>query len=320
MTELITKKWNQIGWLQTDQAADELAFQRVIRLCQDSQARLAILNTLEEMPDRLHTLIASLGFSLSAYSEHEAKQESLDKTLEVAANSQVAAHCHTVRGRPLEGILQQVVTHGYDLLMKSAQSSYGIRHVLLGHLDRQLIRKCPCPVWIEKPATRSSHDRILAAVDPAPFADVIEHNQLNVDVLRWASYLAEIEHAQLDVVHVWPFHHERRLHGRGGFSDSEVAGVGAEIRRRHETALNDLIEPFRSKIQRVHLLKGDAAEEISRLAARQSFDVVVMGTVCRSGIQGLLIGNTAETVLDQIDCSVVALKPPGFVSPVGISQ
>jgi nucleotide-binding universal stress UspA family protein len=41
-----------------------------------------------------------------------------------------------------------------------------------------------------------------------------------------------------------------------------------------------------------------------------------MGTVARTGINGLLMGNTAEMILTQIDCSVLAVKPQGFVSPV----
>jgi nucleotide-binding universal stress UspA family protein len=45
-----------------------------------------------------------------------------------------------------------------------------------------------------------------------------------------------------------------------------------------------------------------------------------MGTVARIGIPGLLIGNTAETILDQLDCSVLAVKPPGFVSPVALDE
>ena len=45
-----------------------------------------------------------------------------------------------------------------------------------------------------------------------------------------------------------------------------------------------------------------------------------MGTVARTGIPGLLIGNTAETILQRVDCSVLAVKPDGFVSPVGLDE
>jgi nucleotide-binding universal stress UspA family protein len=43
-----------------------------------------------------------------------------------------------------------------------------------------------------------------------------------------------------------------------------------------------------------------------------------MGTLGRTGISGLIIGNTAEAILDQLTCSVLAIKPPGFISPVTV--
>ena len=46
------------------------------------------------------------------------------------------------------------------------------------------------------------------------------------------------------------------------------------------------------------------------------FKNMVMGTVCRTGVAGFFIGNTAENVLHQVNCSVLAVKPQGFVSPV----
>lgn len=48
----------------------------------------------------------------------------------------------------------------------------------------------------------------------------------------------------------------------------------------------------------------------------QAADLIVIGTVGRSGIQGLLLGNTAEKVLDTCDCSIFTVKPDGFVSPI----
>lgn len=65
-----------------------------------------------------------------------------------------------------------------------------------------------------------------------------------------------------------------------------------------------------------HLLKGAARKEIPALAKRLAIDCIVMGTVARTGIRGFIMGNTAETILEQIDCSVLAIKPPGFVTPV----
>ena len=45
-------------------------------------------------------------------------------------------------------------------------------------------------------------------------------------------------------------------------------------------------------------------------------DLLVMGTVSRTGVAGLLVGNTAERLLDRVECSLLTIKPEGFVSPI----
>jgi len=62
--------------------------------------------------------------------------------------------------------------------------------------------------------------------------------------------------------------------------------------------------------------QGKPALAISRLASEKQIDLLVMGTVCRTGIRGFFIGNTAEGVLRRVDCSLLTVKPKGFVSPI----
>ena len=66
--------------------------------------------------------------------------------------------------------------------------------------------------------------------------------------------------------------------------------------------------------------KGSARKEIPELARRLQVDCIVMGTVARTGVPGFFMGNTAETILDQLECSVLAIKPPGFVTPVTLDE
>ena len=70
----------------------------------------------------------------------------------------------------------------------------------------------------------------------------------------------------------------------------------------------------------VHLLKGDAEVVIPRFVQKERSDLVVMGTVARSGVAGLVMGNTAETILRHIGCSVLAIKPAGFVSQISVEE
>lgn len=59
-----------------------------------------------------------------------------------------------------------------------------------------------------------------------------------------------------------------------------------------------------------------ARDVVPAVAQELNADLVVMGTVSRTGIPGLLIGNTAEVILNNLECSVLAVKPSGFVTPV----
>ncbi len=67
-----------------------------------------------------------------------------------------------------------------------------------------------------------------------------------------------------------------------------------------------------------HLVRGWACKEIPALTKRIDVDLVVMGTICRSGVPGFIMGNTAEMILNQVDCSVLAVKPLSFVTPVTV--
>lgn len=64
------------------------------------------------------------------------------------------------------------------------------------------------------------------------------------------------------------------------------------------------------------LVKGQAEIALGEIIAKKKPDIVVMGTVARTGLPGLLIGNTAENVLRRIKCSILAVKLRGFISPV----
>ena len=74
------------------------------------------------------------------------------------------------------------------------------------------------------------------------------------------------------------------------------------------------------KKPKVHLIKGDPSTVIPRVAKSQKIDLIVMGTVCRTGLPGLIIGNTAESILNQVNCSVLTVKPRGFVTTVTLED
>lgn len=71
--------------------------------------------------------------------------------------------------------------------------------------------------------------------------------------------------------------------------------------------------------QNVTLVKASATGAIIELSEEINADLIVMGTVGRTGIPGLFIGNTAEEVLQTTKASVLAVEPRNFESPVTTS-
>ncbi len=71
---------------------------------------------------------------------------------------------------------------------------------------------------------------------------------------------------------------------------------------------------------KINILKGNPKMLIPKLAKDLDASLVIMGTVCRTGIPGLIVGNTAETVMNKVDCSILAIKPQKFVSNVTLKK
>jgi len=80
--------------------------------------------------------------------------------------------------------------------------------------------------------------------------------------------------------------------------------------------LERLAAPAGISASRRHLIARHPSDAIEQVAAETRSAVVVMGALARSGLKGLLIGNTAERVLDYLPCDLLVIKPSGFRAKV----
>lgn len=252
-----------------------------------------------------------------------------------ALDPPIAAECLVAFGRPHLEIIRTVLRGGHDLVIKAAETQGGgLRARLLGSRDMHLLRKCPCPLWLLKPEGRLPYRRILATVDFAPGTEDAETEGLNRRILDLASALALAEFAELHVAHVWEAPATGLLHhwGSGVWTTDTTADelrYVEQTRNQHVLGVDGLTKELAERIGPEgfeylklgsHLPRGSAIEQIPALAAELDVDLIVMGTVGRGGIPGLLIGNTAETILDRCDRAVLAVKPPSFETPVSLGD
>jgi nucleotide-binding universal stress UspA family protein len=307
---------------------------KAVTLAENNQAKLTVVNVVSQVPAEIGMPDGGPNSSdllAAMVREHESRVVSLIEPY----RERLDVKHGVLTGTSFLEIIRAVLRNGYDLVMKCPESPSWLDRFFSGD-DMHLLRKCPCPVWFVKPEAPKTYQRILAAVDVDDSYSQKEPDsnyRLNVQILEMATSLAISESAELHIVYAWEsfFEMANGLAFSSRMSDERLAENVEEERRHHQWLLNEFIQNLKIKNKavqdaveylqpRTHLCKGSARQEIPSLAKRLAVDCLLMGTVARTGIPGFFIGNTAETILAQIECSVLAIKPPGFATPVALED
>ncbi|MBK1619085.1 hypothetical protein CKO42_11705 [Lamprobacter modestohalophilus] len=322
------KHFTNILYVLDQEAEQPCGLERAVALARGNQARLKVVSVIESLP--AGTPLEGLDLTtddLQAASLAESQQR-LSALVE-PLRGRVAIETKVLTGKLFVEVIREVLRHDHDLVMKCVGDKPPMA-ALFGSEDLHLLRKCPCPLWLGRPQDDLNYRRVLAAVDVEPLASNKEQAQqqaLNATILDLAATLATSEFAELHVAHVWAALGEPIL--RGGMivtpAETKITAYIEAERRSHSQALEQALADLESRLGAEalrwlkpirHLRKGSPREELPALAKRIEADILVLGTLGRTGISGLLIGNTAEAVLQRIDCAVLAVKPAGFICPV----
>jgi nucleotide-binding universal stress UspA family protein len=295
---------------------NEAAINRGIRLAIENRAQLTIMDVVKPVTQNLGSLTTAIQ---GAEVQDLVLQEHREQLLAIASDyldTGIVIDVFVGCGDPATEIVRQVLSQHHDLVIKAVNDDAEGGKVF-GSISRSLLRLCPCPVWLLKPEIHGDFDIVLAAVDMEDQDEV--HRNLNREILELGYSVAQREQAKLHIVSAWDLWMEQSLRRRAGDEaiDEALATHKQVIQRR----LHSFLEPFEAThaAPELHLRRGSPAGAIRSVADEIEADLLVMGTVCRTGAAGFLIGNTAETVLGDATCSILALKPETFVSPVELA-
>jgi universal stress protein E len=209
-------------------------------------------------------------------------------------------------------LIRQTLREKHDLLLVGTRDRKGLGRMLFGSTAIKLVRRCPCPVWVAKPESIPTPLNILVASDLSPVAE---------DALGLAVHLAQVTPAKIYLLHVvdFPLDHIWST----GLPDAKEDAYRRDMRSQAEQTLQTQVDRAGARdltpAVQVHLIDdmgGLPDEGILGFIQTHKIDLLVMGTIGRSGIPGVMIGNTAERILPDLTCSLLAVKPAGFVSPV----
>ena len=317
------KRFKNILYVSELSVTQDAAIARAVSLAQNNQAQLTVVDVIPEQTATIRASHGNMNATDLMKAATDKRRAELDALI-VPYRSQLQHTVAVLVGTKFLEVIRAVLRHDYDLVIKPSENPDWIDR-LFGSEDMHLLRKCPCPVWLMKPDEKSNYECIMAAVDFDPYAPDTDDTLLNEAILGLSSSLALSDFADLHLVHACDA-------PEAGFAglwsdnpDMTEMKMIEDVRAYHTSYMGNITRRLREQLgadtyaylsPRVHLPTGSASKAIPTLVKQLQADLVVMGTVARTGIPGFIIGNTAESILDQLTCSVLALKPPGFVSPV----
>ncbi|MDX1763779.1 MAG: universal stress protein [bacterium] len=306
------KRFRNILFASVGGKDDFPALDRANRLAQANHSRMTLVYVVEELPKAVSYFLSKRriddlrnGMLTSARQHLDALTRRVDDSLKVETRVLV--------GTPFIELIRTVVEHSHDLIIKATQP--GIKGKSLQSTDLHLLRKCPGAVWLIKSTQRKPFGKIMVAVDPDP-SDA-DRLSLHTDLLKLGTSLADAENGMVEIVHTWTLDGEAMLRGpRFKMAEEEIEELADQVASTRKEWLDKLLAPYDNGKIKVTLTKGLSGPTLVEIIEKRKPDIVVMGTVARTGLPGLLIGNTAESVLQQISCSVLTIKPKGFKTPV----
>ena len=281
------KRFNNILVVFNEVVGNDDTLTQATALAKRNNARLTVVE-----------VISDLGLPLSVIAE---KEKLLHRLTESTRQDGITLDTVVLRGTPFLEIIRQVLREKHDLVMMAAEGDEGYRNLFFGSTSFHLMRKCPCSVWVIKPGMQKDYARILAAIGPN--SDNVSENELNIKIMDLATSLTHMNKSELHIAQAWevtgPDFETLR-------SEPAVLGPGGtheEILHRHESVHRKNLERYLGRYKlddikhQIHLLRGRPDFILPQLVDTLAIDLIVMGTVSRTGIPGFFIGNTAESIL-----------------------
>ena len=327
------KRFHNILFVSQGLTDESSALKQALNLARNNNAELKVLIVRPELPKEMcdykdkfdKSLVAQTKVSIQA-ARDAIKLGNTDVPVDIEVDNSdpfVIRYGKTAiqvevesGGTPAVRIIRQVLKNSHDLVIKEVEPKEGGKGFKA--VDMELLRKCPCPVLISRPINRHRDEiKVAVAVDPQSLTP--ESHDLSLRLLEIARAYADKCDRELNIISCWDYELEESLRHNPWITmkKEEVDGIVSEACHQSLAALESLIEQAKiSGKMRVHHIRGSAEKIIPKLIDESGIDVLIMGTVARTGIPGFIIGNTAENVVQKLGCSLLAMKPNGFISPV----
>jgi universal stress protein E len=211
-----------------------------------------------------------------------------------------------------EAIIRRAQVIKTDLIVASLHPGRHRMPWLLRLTDWELVRLSPVPVLLVKSPQPYRHPAVLAAIDPTHAHE--KPLQLDKQILRVGKALGTALRGSLHAVHAYASLPVGLF--PEGITPGTLEDIQADAERSAQARFSRALRSARIARSRQYLIARQPIDAIAEAARKSGSAIVVMGAISRSGYKRLLIGNTAERILDDLTCDIMVIKPAKFRSDV----
>ncbi|OBW90701.1 universal stress protein UspE [Gallibacterium salpingitidis] len=210
-----------------------------------------------------------------------------------------------------DAIEKEIVKHHHDLVVKFTHQEDDLSALIFTPTDWQLLRKSSCPILMVKDGDWQHQRRILVAVNVSD--DEPYHDAFNKQLVGLSMSLAQsLDRGNIHLVTAYPTAPVGITMDLPEFS---VPDYGNSIRGQHLINMKALRQHFGIDEDHTHVYEGLPEEVIPKVAQDIGAELVVLGTIGRTGLSAVLLGNTAEHVISHLNCNLLAIKPAKNIPP-----
>ena len=308
------EKYQKILAVVDPTTEDQKASKRAIELARKTGASITAFLTIYDFSYEMTTMLSSDEREAMRQSVINDRTQWLQSLLSELDTGEIRIDCQVIwHNRPFEQIIEQVLKNGYDIVIKGTHQHDKLKSVIFTPTDWHILRKCPCPVLLVKEHLWPDNGNIVAALNIG--SDEEEHNSLNEKITAEAKQLTKVMNANLHLVNSYP---GTPVNIAIEIPEFNASDYNRSMFKHHENAMQEHAQAFNIAKENTHIKEGLPEDVIQSIANELDAELVILGTVGRTGLSAALIGNTAEHVIDRLNCDVLALKPDGYVSPLDV--
>ena len=303
-------KFNNILVVLNPENDKQYALARAVRLVKEQKS---------EVPVKITVFLAAydLSYEISALLSAEEREEmhrgviaqrqkEIQPYLEKYADPMIEFRPIVVwSSNEAEAISAEVEKNNYDLVVKYTKEEESLTSLIFTPMDWQLLRKCPTPMLVVRDGDWKHQRRILVAVNVSGDEDY--HETLNKSLVSLSIDLADnLERGNIHLVSAYPPTPINMAIDLPEFHTSEYTNG---IRGQYLINMKALRQSFGIDEDHTHVREGFPEEVIPEVAKEIEAELVILGTVGRTGLSAALLGNTAEHVISKLSCNLLAIKP-----------